>query len=157
MNGQIAQVLPQSAWPAGGERVGIKLPDGTKLSCKPANLSTIGISASVPAAALEVDANPDANTAGGGGGDDDEEEATDAGQAANLPRTLVASCVPHVDGGGDGGAATAAASAANIIAASDNFIIIFVCCFVFCFWRTLIGAQQVLGPHLYGMSHTDES
>lgn len=114
-------MLPQSAWPAGGERVGIKLPDGTKLSCKPANLSTIGISASVPAAALEVDANPDANTAKGGGGDDDEEEATDAGQAANLPRTLVASCVPHVDGGGDGGAATAAASAANIIAASDNF------------------------------------
>lgn len=62
-------MLPQSAWPAGGERVGIKLPDGTKLSCKPANLSTIGISASVPAAALEVDANPDANTAKGGGGD----------------------------------------------------------------------------------------
>lgn len=136
-------MLPQSAWPAGGERVGIKLPDGTKLSCKPANLSTIGISASVPAAALEVDANPDANTAGGGGGDDDEEEATDAGQAANLPRTLVASCVPHVDGGGDGGAATAAASAANIIAASDNFppslLYSFVVSFFVFFLRTLIG------------------
>ena len=88
LNGQIARVLPRTAWP--GERVGIKLPDGTKLSCKPTNLSLIGISASVPSAVV------------GGGGETgaaaNVATVVDAPPAPTLPRAVVASCSSSEDG-----------------------------------------------------------
>jgi len=41
LNGKVVQVLPRSEWPAGNGRVGVKLPNGTPVSCKPENMTKV--------------------------------------------------------------------------------------------------------------------